>query len=197
MMTSVTQAIELCLKAITTHAAFRETSCFKFHAGHNIAKLYEDLPSSLRDEITEESNVFAKDYVAFRKQLDADIKRLMAFRPQLQAYPDAIKQAEADWNQMAKRIGENSYTAFVNSNDPGAGDRYLHEGWFEEALDQMRLIEAHGDISQYFRYAPQEDTDELPTDLIHWVLLLGRFMYEHLFPVPSSDNRPRSGFPIR
>ena len=98
---------------------------------------------------------------------------------------------------IAKRIGECDYTAFVNSNDPGVGDKYLHEGWFDEALGQLRSIEGPGDISQYFRYAPQFDSDELPTDLIHWVLLLGRFMYEHLFPVPPSDNSgPRSGFPV-
>ena len=98
---------------------------------------------------------------------------------------------------MAKRIRESNYTVFVNSNDPGADDKYLHEGWFKEALKQIKLITGPGDISQYFRYAPQRDRDELPTDLIHWVLVLGRFMYEHLFPVPPSDNRPLSGFPIR
>ena len=72
----------------------------------------------------------------------------------------------------------------------------MHDGWFKEALDQTKLVEEPADISQYFRYAPQKDKDELPTDLIHWVLLgfyegikdLGRFLYEHLFPVPPSDN---------
>ena len=32
MMTNVIQAVELGLKAIMTHAAFRETCCFKFGA---------------------------------------------------------------------------------------------------------------------------------------------------------------------
>ena len=44
----------------------------------------------------------------------------------------------------------------------------------------------------YPRYAPLEDMDELPTDLVAGGLLLGRFMYEHLFPVPSAD-RAQSG----
>ncbi len=196
MMTSVTQAVELCLKAIATHATFRETSYFKFNAGHDIAKLYEDLPKLLQDEIVAESKVFAKDYLAFRKQVEGDIQRISALPSQPQAYPEAKQQAEADWDRMAKRIRESNYTAFVNSNDPGATDRYLHEGWFEGALDQMRLIEQPGDISQYFRYAPQEENDELPIDLINSGLLLGRFIYEHLFPVPPSDNRHLSGFPI-
>ena len=197
IMTDLTYAAELCLKAIMTHASFREANCFKFNAGHDITKLYYALPDSLQDEIAAESEVFAKDYVAFRKQVEADIQRIRALPTQTQAYPDAIKQAEADWDQMAKRIRESNYTVFVNSNDPGADDKYLHEGWFKEALKQIKLITGPGDISQYFRYAPQRDRDELPTDLIHWVLVLGRFMYEHLFPVPPSDNRPLSGFPIR
>ncbi len=192
MMTSVTQAVELCLKAIMTHATFRETSCFKFNAGHEIAKLYEGLPDQLRDEITAESEVFARDYLVFRRQVEADIQRIMTLRS-----PQTFQQTEADWNQIAKRIRESNYTAFVYSNDPGGVDEHLHEGWFEEALDQVRLIEEPGDISQYFRYAPQEDKDELPVDLIKWVLLLGRFMYEHLFPVQPSGNIPLSGFPLR
>ena len=92
---------------------------------------------------------------------------------------------------------ESAYTAFVNGNDPGVGNRYLHEGWLEEALDQVQLVEQPGDITQYFRYAPHEDEDELPTDLLHWILLLGRFLYEHLFPVPGPDHGPLSGFPVR
>ena len=188
MMTNVTLAVELCLKAILTHASFRETKCFKFNAGHNLSKLYDSLPCPLRDEITEESDVFAKDYVAFRTEVEADIS-------QPQAHPNPIQPAvaEPDWDQMAKRIRESSYTAFMNSNDPGTDDKYLHEGWFKEALNQIKLIKEPTDISQYFRYAPQKDKDELPPDLIHWVLLLGRFMYEHLFPVPPSDNHgPRA-----
>ena len=37
MMTNVILAVELGLKAIMTHAAFRETCCFKFAAGHERA----------------------------------------------------------------------------------------------------------------------------------------------------------------
>ena len=188
VMTNVTQAVELCLKAIATHASFRETRCFKFNSGHNLSKLYDNLPPPRREEITEKTNVFAKDYLAFRTEVEADIQRIWESRLQQYANPDAIQQATREWNQIAKRIRESPYTAFVNSQDPGASDKYLHEGWFKEALDQIKLVEEPADISQYFRYAPQEDKDELPPDLIHWVLLLGRFIYEHLFPVPPRDN---------
>ncbi len=197
MMTNVVQGVELCLKATMAHASFRQTNSFKFSAGHDIAKLYEELPEPLRDEIAAESIVFARDYLAFRTQVEADFRTIRDRSLQHQVNPGAIQQAEADWNEMAKRIRESNYTAFVNSPDPGATDKQLHEGWFNEALNQMRLIEGPGDISQYFRYAPQNDKDELPPDLIHRGLLLGRFMYEHLFPVPLSGNGPSAGFPIR
>ena len=97
---------------------------------------------------------------------------------------------------MSKRIRESNYTAFVNENDPGKTVKQLHQGWFQEALDSVRRIEAPHDISQYFRHAPQQDKDELPVDLISWGLLLGRFLYEHLFPVLPSGNGPLSGFPL-
>ena len=197
MMTNIVLAVELCLKAVMTHASFRETNSFTFSAGHRIDKLYEALPSALRDEVTTESEIFAKDYVAFRTHVETEIREIYARRfSHPQAHPGARKQAEVDWSEVERKIMESSYTAFVNSNDPGVGDKYLHEGWFEEALNQVKLIEEPGDISQYFRYAPHEDKDELPTDLIHWILLLGRFLYEHLFPVPRPDDRPLSGFPV-
>ena len=197
MMTNVILAVELCLKAIMTHATFQETGGFKFNAGHDVAKLYAALPGSLRDEIAAESKVFAADYLGFRTQVETDIEKLRGRRlSQAPSYPDAKQQAKADWNQIASRIRESDYTAFVNANDPGKTEQQLHERWFEEALDSVKLIEDTHDISQYFRYAPQKDKDELPVELIQRVLLLGRFMYEHLFPVPPSGNGPLSGFPL-
>ena len=199
MMTNVILAVELCLKAVSTHASFRETGSFRFNAGHDVAKLYAALPDSLRDEIVVESEAFAKEYVAFRAKVEVDIRRIVdrRFSP-LDARLNWRERAEAEWNELARRIRESTYTAFVNSNDPGVDNKYLHEEWLEEALNQAKIIEEPGDISQYFRYAPHKDKDELPTDLIHWILLLGRFMYEHLFPVPPTDTvGPKSGFPIR
>ena len=198
MMTNIVLAVELCVKAIMTHATFRETGCFKFNSGHKVAKLYESLPNSLQVEIASESEVFAREYVAFRAKVESDVQKISSRSvEESQAIPERVKHAEAEWNELAKRIRESNYTAFVNSNDPGIDNKYLHDGWFEEALDRVRLIEGPTDITQYFRYAPHKDKDELPTDLIHWILLLGRFMYEHLFPVPPSDNGPHSGFPFR
>ena len=109
MMTNVILAVELGLKAIMTHAAFRETCCFKFAAGHDVAKLYEALPDPLQDEIAAESKVFATDYLAFRTQVETNIEKLMGRRfSQPQSSPDA-KQQE-NWDRMAKRIRERATT---------------------------------------------------------------------------------------
>ena len=107
------------------------------------------------------------------------------------------QQAQEEWDKITDRIRESNYTAFIYTNDPGNSEKQLHDDWFKEALDPIRMVEDPHDISQYFRYAPQKDKDELPTDLIAQVLLLGRFLYEHLFPVPPDpDFLPLSGFPL-
>ena len=51
MMTNILLSLELCLKAVMTHANFEESGTFKFSAGHDVVKLFEGLPSSLRKEI--------------------------------------------------------------------------------------------------------------------------------------------------
>ena len=200
MMTNVILSAELCLKAAMTHATFSETGYFGFSAGHDIGKLFKSLPDSLQDEIVVESKVFAKDYLAFRKRIEEDTREISARRL---SGPQSEQEAQAEWNQIAEewkriadRIRENTYTAFVNSNDPGSTEKQLPEDWFKEAIERIRTVEDPQDISQYFRYAPQKDRDELPVDLISWVLLLGRFLYEHLFPVPPPDSGLHSGFPL-
>ena len=78
MMTNVVLAVELCLKAVSTHATFRETGSFKFNTGHDVSKLYGDLPESLREEITAESEVFARQYVSFRAKVEASIEQIFS-----------------------------------------------------------------------------------------------------------------------
>ena len=75
MMSNVIQGVELCLKAISTHASYREAKCFKFSAGHEVVDLYEKLPQPLRDEIAAESKTFAKEYLEFRTQVEKDIAK--------------------------------------------------------------------------------------------------------------------------
>ena len=58
---------------------------------HHFLGLY-----SLRDEIAAESDVFAREYVAFRTKVEADIKKIRSSRlSQPQAHAERTKQAEA------------------------------------------------------------------------------------------------------
>ena len=197
MMTNIILAAEMCLKAVMTHATYSETGSFQFSAGHDVVKLFEDLPDSLQEEMVAESKVFAKDYLAFRTQVEAEIKEIHARRTSRELEIPSEQQAQEEWDKITDRIRESNYTAFIYTNDPGNSEKQLHDDWFKEALDRIRMVEDPHDISQYFRYAPQKDKDELPTDLIAQVLLLGRFLYEHLFPVPPDpDLLPLSGFPL-
>lgn len=193
MMNNLIMAIELCLKAVMTHANYSETGSFEFSQGHDVVKLLKQLPDSLQEEIAEESKVFANEYPMFRNQVEAEIRGIHARRPVRKPEIPSEQQAQQEWEKITDRIRESKYTAFVNNNDPG---REIPEDWFEESLERIKMIKDFNDLSQYFRYAPAKDKDELPTDLIADVLLLGRFLYEHLFPVPPNlDFLPHSQFP--
>ena len=195
MMTNVIMAIELGLKAVMTHANYRVNGSFTFVEGHDVDGLFEHLPKSLQEETARESKVFAREYPAFRNQVEAEIQEIHARR--FARHPGMPmpneQQAQEEWERITDRIRESNYTAFVGSNDPGGE---IPEDWLEVALERIKDVKESKGVSLYFRYAPQKDRDELPTDLIQHVLLLGRFMYEHLFPVPPTpDFLPRSQFP--
>ena len=195
MMTNVMMAIELCLKAVMTHANYHMNGNFTFGEGHDVDELFEHLPDSLQEEMVAESKVFAIEYPAFRNQVEAEIEEIRARFPGRKLEIPNEQQAKEEWERITDRVRESKYTAFVNSNDPG---REIQEDWFEAALERIKEVKGTKSISLYFRYAPQKDRDELPTDLIAHVLLLGRFLYEHLFPVPPDANLlPHSQFPRR
>ncbi len=195
VLSNVLHAVELCLKAVETHASFRENMSFSFREGHDVTDIYEGLPSVLREEIILESKSFAREYVAFRKQVEADFQMLQDRWRSHSESSDSANHLVEDWVQMEKRIRESCYTAFINCNDPGANQERLHKDWFEEALNRIKSVKSRGGISVYFRYAPFEEKDELPVDLLDSVLLMGRFLYEHLFPVQLPDSGPLLGFP--
>ena len=193
MMNNVTMAIELCLKAVMTHANHHQTGHFIFEEGHDVDELFEHLPDSLQQELARESKVFAGEYPAFRNQVEARIMEIYNRRPSGKLEFPNEQQAKEEWNQITDRVNQSAYTAFVASNDPGD---VIPEDWFEVALKRIKELKEFGGLSLYFRYAPMKDKDELLTDIIWRVLLLGRFLYEHLFPVPPDpDFQPHSQFP--
>lgn len=174
VMTNITQAIEFCLKGISTHAEFREKGEFAFSSGHDLKKLYELLPQGLRREMQIESVAFAKNYATFRKAIEDRVTQLqkpVCSPGRLFARPDI-----GAWKNIADEIDHTTYSAFINDNDPASVSN--PEEWFDRAIRDI------GEIT-YHRYSPFESRDEYPVAPIHLGLMLGRFLYEHLFPVTT------------
>ena len=167
VMTNISQAIELCLKAIKTHAEYRKNEKFLFDAGHDLRKIYQSLPPKLQCKIEAESKIFAEEYSKFRTQVEKDIEELKNKNRQQQIQ---------DWERIANRIEKSNYTAILNSNDPAK----IEENWFQTALEQVK-------DSMYHRYSPETSKDEYQTNIIFSGLMLGRFFYEHLFSVPFDE----------
>ena len=175
-MTNIIQAIELCLKAIKTHAEYRETRTFIFDEGHGLATIFNSLPQMLQLEIRTASVTFAEHYANFRRTTEDKISQLQKRR---MSSSNVLEPPDVSaWNNIADGINLTNYTAFVNANDPAsvAAVDCKPEDWFDCAMNDIGKI-------IYHKYAPLVGRDEYPTRPIHLGLILGRFMYEHLFPV--------------
>ena len=183
VMTNVTMASELCLKAVMTHANYRSSKEFTFDAGHDLLDLYDGLPGSLRDELTTESRRFSRDYAEFRSRIESTLKALSDHS----ILPFLVGQEPAgyreQWEQVRNLTESSEYSAFVGSNDPTFALDNLPQDWLGEALAEFRKLRTEGDAYQYYRYGPSGGEDSLSTRPIDLGLLFGRFLYEHLFPV--------------
>ena len=190
MMTNITQSLELCLKAMITHASYLETGRFEFPSGHTIGDLYEELPAPLRDEISDESRAFADSYAEYRSKIESEVRafRYRHTEPLLNA--QVVREERDRWESIAADLNDSDYTAFVNSNDPGMNLGERRDVWLSDALGRIGDAHGFGDAMQYYRYAPVRDTDELPIDPINLALLLARFFYEHLFPMSADPQTP-------
>ena len=190
MMTNITQSLELCLKAMITHASYLETGRFEFPSGHTISDLYEELPAQLRDEISDESRVFADSYAAYRSQIESEVRIFSDRHTEALLNAQVVRDERDRWESIAADLNDSDYTAFVNSNDPGMNLGERRDVWLSDALGRTGDAHGFGDAMQYYRYAPARDIDDLPIDPINLALLLGRFFYEHLFPMPGDPQTP-------
>ena len=172
VMTNLAQAIEFCLKSVKTHAEYRETATFTFNEGHDLKAIYDSLPDTLQVEMRRASVIFADDYAEHRKVMEGKVAQLMKQR---RSTPDL----EA-WKSIVDEVDGTTYTVFVNENDPSSVGAVAckPEEWFDCALENIGR-------STYHRYSPLEGRDPYPAEPIHLGLLLGRFIYEHLFPVTA------------
>lgn len=190
MMTNISQSLELCLKAMITHASYLETGRFEFPSGHTISDLYEELPTPLRDEITVESRVFADSYTAHRSQIESEVRAIFDQHSEALLNAQVVRNERDRWESVAGNLNDSDYTVFVNSNDPGMNLDERRDVWLNDALLGIGDADGFRDTMQYYRYAPATDIDELPTEPIDSALLLGRFFYEHLFPMPANPQTP-------
>lgn len=189
LATDVLLGVELCLKSVTIHANWRDTGRFEFDVGHDVVELFEALPDPLRAEILAESEVFAQAYGQFRSEIESTTREapFLNRSTTLDSGGDRVRKIK-EWNDLGRRIRGSNYTAFVNSNDPSVNGGA--HGWLLGVLNEMRKTrDEFGDLSQYFRYAPRSNDGDLflGTAVLNGVLLLGRFLYEHLFPVPPPE----------
>ena len=165
VMTNICQAIELCLKAIKTHAEYRENNRFMFENGHDPKTIFESLPSSLQDTLKHEAKDFARKYTEYRRALEKEI-----------TIDPFINISALNWEEIGKRIESIPYTAILGANDP----QKVPVDWFEKAIGNIGGSPEH-------RYSPYESCDPYPVDKIHNGLMLARFLYEHLFPISSES----------
>ena len=190
MMTNLSQSLELCLKSMITHAGYLQTGRFEFPSGHTISDRYNELPAPLREEIADESRVFADSYAAYRSQIENQVRALLDQSTEALHNAQIVRAERARWESIAADLNDSDYTAFIQSNDPGVNLHERRDVWFSDALDHIDDAHGFGDAMQYYRYAPSRDTDELPIDPITSTLLLAHFLYEHLFPMPQDPQQP-------
>ncbi len=170
VMTNMCLAIELCLKAVKAHAEYRENGDFAFDDNHDLKRIVESLPRVLVQEIEVESKNFARQYTEFRKAVEDDVRRM-----------ELGTGSAWEWERIGDRVESNAYTAILQTNDPAD----VPEDWFGKAL---QLLHEHG--ITYDRYSPDEGRDGYPPKRIHYGIMLGRFLYEHLFPVQFGGQGP-------
>ena len=154
------------------------------------ATLYQKLPAPLRDEISDESRVFADSYAAYRSQIESEVRTILDRHTEALLNAQVVRDERDRWESIAADLNDSDYTAFVNSNDPGVNLGERRDVWLSDALGRIGDAHGFGDAMQYYRYAPAKDTDELPIDPINLALLLARFFYEHLFPMSADPQTP-------
>ena len=176
--------IEMCLKAICTHASFREHGTWKFPKTHDMMRLWNRLPQDLQDDLIQASVDFKKEYGAYRDTvcgiLQSATQQAIGTISMINSKNDVYVQHD---QKLAHACSKKPYSLFFNDNDQlNAED--LSDGWLLESMDEIRDL-------NYHRYGEDSIStyDRLPREIIdrtHW---LGKLFYEHLFPGETHGDR--------
>ena len=176
--------IEMCLKAICTHANFRQKEVWKFPKTHSFREIWDSLPKCLRQEIVQESMNFKTDFAVYR---DTVYNILMSASKQVgqpSGFFESTNGADAKFDQkLSKVCSQDTYSLFFNTGDQ----------LFSEALSDEWLVETINRIKDlnYHRYGVDDGPtfDPLPVEIVDEVHWLGKFFYEHLFPGETRGGR--------
>ena len=176
--------IEMCLKAISTHASFREHGTWKFPKTHNMMWLWNGLPRGLQDDLRQASINFKKEYSAYRDTvrgiLESATRQATGTISMTNLKNDTYVQHD---QKLAHACSKKPYSVFFNDNDQ-LNVEDLSDDWLLESMDKIRDL-------NYHRYGVDgvSTYDPLPFEIIdrtHW---LGKLFYEHLFPGETHGDR--------
>ena len=178
----IMQALEFIIKAISAHCNHRCEDEFYFQDGHDLGKLYKNLPCDCKSEFERESTTFVREFMAERK---ASLQAITSFPP--------LGHSQGD-----SKMREDAMIRFQKMVDVVAGKKYLdmvnNEGIPEDSneIDDWipRTLRGAGNWIDH-RYGPTpRHTDEpisgidpYSVDKIYSAQLAARFFLEHLFGV--------------
>ena len=175
-MTNMMTAIELCLKAVKTHAEYSENGKFLFEKGHDLWDIYESLPRELRMEIEGEVGKFLRNYGEHCEYIRNELSSLPSIMSRISMSSDQIISVQRKFINIIERMNNSNYTFLRNSPVPKKLSDDSAVNWFRDALKSAN------DIS-YHRYSPDHGQDIYPVTPTLNGPMIGRFFYEHLFPV--------------
>ena len=160
-------AVEMCLKALAAHASYRRCGRFEWHDTHNIQCLYGSLPKDLQGVLIDESQKFVLDTVDANQHAAVAVKALG--QP-----PNGIieQQRYLKWYFKAKAVMDEHNVNALAEPFPGSPE------WLLEA------VAAATDVVND-RYGPQNAPDRYDQEPLMANYMLGRFFYEHLFPLSA------------
>ena len=169
--------IEMCLKAICTHANFREKKVWKFPKIHVFFEIWNALPKRLQQEIVQKSVNFKTEFADYRDNVDNLLKSASQQVGQESGFFEPTNDADVQFDQrLSSLCSQDPYSLFFDCNDQLHSEA-LSDEWLVEAINRIRDL-------NYHRYGVDDGStfDPLPIEIVDEIHWLGKFFYEYLFP---------------